>query len=202
MRSINPSLLVISILINLTAMRLGSFFLPDRMYFSFSSFLFETRDLNRPAAIIAKLLVPFFVAFCITLLLIYLRKLQQASFGPDKWAEIVLKDQVVITLSFATFFSVFLMAWPYILLWDMLISSELVIHRMTFLVAYIAYFFAASLFAAAGTNTAISIMTPRTDRSPITLKTLTTSSIGKPIFNALNGSFSAAISTLVALQVT
>lgn len=200
MKSINPILLLFALLINLFAMRFGSFFLPDKMYFSFSSFLFDTRDLDKPTAIAFKLLVPFLVSFATMLGLIWFGRLQERTFGPG-WIGKLLSDQAVLTLGAAAFAAVLLMAWPYILLWDILVAPELGSQRMIFLVAYVAYFIATTLFAVAGANTAAAVTASRAQpASPLTLAALVESPFVKPFLNTLGGTFSAAIATLIALQ--
>lgn len=200
MRSINPGLLLFALFVNLFAIRLGSLFLPDKMYFSFSSFLFDTRDLDKPLAIAFKMLVPFLAAFVMMLGLIWIARLQERTLGPG-WITAVVADQAVLTLGSAAFASVLLMAWPYILLWDMLVAPELGSQRLTFLVAYVSYFVATGLFAVAGANTASAVTAPRAEpRAPLTLAVLAESPFVQPLLNSLGGTFSAAIATLIALQ--
>jgi uncharacterized protein involved in response to NO len=152
MKSISPLMLIVCILINLAGSRLAGFFLPDKLYFSFSSFLFDTRDLDKPTAILAKLAVPFLISMALTGALFLLRRFQSGVQKGETWANRTLEDQAVVTLTFGAAFTAVLMAWPYILLWDMLIDPKLAPQRLTFLVAYAAYFTATGFFAMAGAD--------------------------------------------------
>ncbi|MGQ0564039.1 MAG: hypothetical protein ACT4OK_03075 [Gemmobacter sp.] len=200
MVSISPLLFCVGLLTNLFAVRFAGYFLPDRMYFSFSAFLFDTRDLDKPTAIAAKLAVPFLVSLVLTLVLFRIRKMQQSVAGPGQWAEVVLDSQVAITLTFSATFCAVLMAWPYILLWDMLIDPALAPERLTFLFAYTAYFVATGFFAMAGANTAIALSQQTYNLSNLTLQSLSQRAFVRPVLDALTGTASAAIATLIALQ--
>lgn len=200
MVSMSPLLFAVGLICNLFAVRFAGYFLPDRMYFSFSAFLFDTRDLDKPTAIAAKLMVPFLVSLLLTAVLFRIRRMQQSVAGPGQWAEVVVESQAAISLTFAAAFCAILMAWPYILLWDLLIDPAVASERLTFLVAYVAYFLATGFFAMAGANTVIAVSQQSFDPSGFTLKSLTESPFLRPLFDALTGTASAAIATVIALQ--
>lgn len=196
--SVNLPLLCSSILINLLLIRFAAFFLPDRLYFSFSSFLFDTKDLDKPAAIAIKLSFPFFSAFLVGFVIILAaRHLYRRDFADNDaiWAE------YANSVGFGAFAAAFVMAWPYILLWDVLVDPLVSQHRLIFLISYFAYFVAAGLFALAGFNLSLALSNRRLEPTKITLRGLLESKFITPIIDALGGTASAVIATLIALQV-
>lgn len=200
MKSIDPLLFISAIIVNFVAVRLGSYFLPDRLYFSFSAFLFETRDLDKPLAIAAKLFLPFAVSFGLCVLLFWVRKIQTGLTSEPLWAVRVVEEQAVITLSFAAAFLALLMAWPYIILWDVLIAPELQVYRLVFLLAYAAYIFAVGSFAMAGANMAMAVMSRDPSSEPFTLETILQWKFTRSVFDAASGSVSAALAVFLASQ--
>jgi hypothetical protein len=151
MPSLHPLFLVLALFGNLIAMRLGSFFLPDRLYFSFSAFLFDSRDLEKTTAVAFKLLVPYVVSALLMLAALWWERVRTVT-PADR-----LRREGPATLAFAACFAAVLMAWPYILLWDLLIAPELSGRRIPFLLAYMFYFAATTLVALAGANTALAV---------------------------------------------
>ena len=65
MKSINPFIFLIATLINLLIIKMAAYLLPDRMYFSFSSFLFDDRSILKLQAVALKLALPFVTAFAL-----------------------------------------------------------------------------------------------------------------------------------------
>ncbi|PJN96563.1 hypothetical protein CNY89_01795 [Amaricoccus sp. HAR-UPW-R2A-40] len=203
MRSLHPSLFLLALLLNVAVIRLGSYLLPDRLYFSFSSFLFDNRDLVKPLALSIKLLTPFVAAFALTGVVMLLARGQSAAGAGKPGADLqaILTDQLPITLAYAAFFAALLMAWPYILLWDLLIDPAFARYRLLFLLAYFAYFTAYAFFALAGANTARALLTPDPGRPPLTWSTLTTHPLTQPLFNAVGGAVSAAVAAFLATRI-
>jgi hypothetical protein len=169
MQSINPVMFVATLLANLAAIRMQAFILPDSLYFSFSAFLFDNRELDKPMAIAVKLGIPATVSFVSVYLIANAQKARLKALGDAGGLDRVLADQAAITLAFAAFAAAFLLAWPYILLWDILVDPLLHRHRILFLLAYLAYFTGYAYFAVAGANTATAFLTKRADMPPLTL---------------------------------
>ncbi len=202
MKSVDPFALVLALLVNFAAIRLGSYLLPDAFYFSFSAFLFDNRDLVKPVALAIKLATPFLTAFALTAAVMALLRVQRDFILPGRTPRLDLaalaRDQLPLTLAFAAFFAALLMAWPYILLWDLLIDPSLVRYRLIYLVAYFAYFTGYALFALAGANTAVTLLAPDRPRLPLTWATLTTHPLTKPLFEAVGGGISATLAAFLA----
>ncbi len=205
MRSLHPSLFILALLVNVAVIRLGSYLLPDQLYFSFSAFLFDNRDLVKPLALAIKLMMPFVAAFGLTALVMALARAQAAAGAgagsPEANLGAIVEHQLAITLAYAAFFAALLMAWPYILLWDLLIDPAFARFRLLFLVAYFAYFVAYAFFALAGANTARTLFTPDPERPPVTWATLTTHPLTKPLFNAVGGAVSASVAAFLATRI-
>lgn len=200
MKSINPSLFLLSLVTNFLAIRIAGLFLPDRLYFSFSSFLFDTRDLDKAFALVPKLLLPFCVSFAIVVLLAWLRKVRRMATGGSKHLDNMIRDQTPITLCYGAAMTALLMAWPYILLWDVLIKPELNPYRLTYLLAYFAYIGAIGFFSLAGANAALAWIEDTGDGEPVTLATLGQHKFAKPVVEIVSGAISAGLATFFAAQ--
>lgn len=201
MRSINPTLLVMAMVANFLVIRVAGLFLPDQYYFSFSSFLFDTRDLNKPVALFFKLLVPFLAAFGLCAVLILMRRMRAGLRYQVRVFDDLLKEQAPITLCFAGTLVTLLMAWPYILLWDVLIDPRLQPHRLLFLTAYLAYIISVSLFALAGANTAMaSLYAEAADEEALTVSRILDNRYVRPATEVVTGALSAALATFLAGQ--
>lgn len=205
MPSLHPALLVIALFGNLIAMRMGSYFLPDRLYFSFSAFLFDSRDLEKTTAVGFKLLVPYAVSALLMLAaLAWARTRAGATAGA---ASEQLRREGPATLAFAACFAAILMAWPYILLWDLLIAPELSTRRIPFLLAYMFYFAATALVALAGANTALALSDRGLtaglfdDSGKFSLAALSGNRFSKPLVELIASGVAASLAALVARPV-
>lgn len=196
-QSVSPFLFAIGFLANLAATRFAGFFFPDEIYFSFSAFLFDTRDINKPLALAGKLMVPFVVSFVLVFCMNgFVRARQVVDDRPSPVAA-MLANQAALSFATAGFATAFLLAWPYILLWDMLIDPSLAQYRLPFLLAYFAYFVATGYFSLAGANTALALAAPRPEGKPFSLATLSESRFTKPLLDGLTGSLSALVAAYV-----
>lgn len=197
--SISPTFFVLALLAQLGAIKLQSVLLPDRLYFSFSAFLFDNRDLDSPLALAARLAVPFCVAFAAYWALTRLHRAREMATGdPGPFARLDT-EQANATLAASGFAAAFLLAWPYILLWDLLIDPAFHRFQLLYLLAYMAYFVGFAFFALAGVNTARAVLSA--EREPITLDHLSSHPLLKPIFDAASGAFATALATFLATRV-
>jgi hypothetical protein len=203
MQSIHPNLFVVGLLINFLLVRLAAFFLPDEFYFSFTAFLFDNESLVRPAALFGKLAIPTIAGFLVVGTLAYIRSLERGIMGRSSRVQKVLADQAAITMAFAAMVLSMMMAWPYIILWDLLIDPEFSQHRLVYLIAYLAYFVASAFFALAGANTAIALFAPVPDdeKVPLTLATMKDHPMVKPVWDAVSGVAAAALAAFMGAQV-
>lgn len=179
-------------------MRMGSFFLPDRLYFSFSAFLFDTRDLEKTTAVAFKLLVPYLVSALLMAAALGWERLRR----PEPTQRMRLEGPA--TLAFAACFAAVLMAWPYILLWDLLIAPELSGRRIPFLLAYMFYFAATALVALAGANTALALIDKGwsagivDENGKLSLAAVAGNRFARPLVELIGSALVASLAALVA----
>ena len=112
----------------------------------------------------------------------------------------IINDQASITLAYGAAFAAFLFAWPYILLWDILIDPTLAPYRALFLLAYIGYAVGFAFFALSGAETA-RVLWSANDASSFSIKTLREADALRPIYNALSGSLATALSAFFATRI-
>ena len=149
-RSINQYAFAVSMLATVLLTKLASYLTPYKLYFSFSSFLFSTRSLFRWEALAIKLLLPCAVGFL-------------AFYVPCRWMMIsgggrsgywsiyrYLAQQSETTARAAGFFSALLLAWPYIIYWDVLMDPTLQHLQFPFMCVYLLYFASYAYFAGLG----------------------------------------------------
>lgn len=132
----------------------ASYLTPYKLYFSFSSFMYSENGAFRWESLTIKLAIPCLVGF----LLFYL---------PFKWMQVTkgsrinyrniyryLAQQAALTARTAGFFAALLLAWPFIVFWDVL--QQPVLHHLQFQYAcvYFLYFVSFSYFAGLGIDLA------------------------------------------------
>lgn len=196
MRSINIITFSFSIIAILFAIKVSNFFLPDRYYFSFSSFLYGSSEVVKIFPLIIKLIVPFSCAFAICLSIRFYHK-KLSLLGRSKSISLDIENQLEISVSAAGFFTALLLAWPYILLWDVLIDVQLNAFRLIFLFSYLIYFFAFFYSARAGAQVCEVLFKDNLPNFDITSKELPTHPIIKPIISLVGGAISAAASAFL-----
>ncbi|MDD7973885.1 hypothetical protein PUT78_22930 [Roseinatronobacter sp. HJB301] len=101
-----------------------------------------------------KLTMPFLLGLFLTLTSYKLSLMQAATSGQKGSFHTLLDEQAALTIAFAAAIFAFLMAWPYILLWDFLIDPLMYPYRTLFFISYIAYIVAFAFFALSGSETA------------------------------------------------
>lgn len=199
MRSIHPVLLVMGILLFLLVNRVYAIILPDRFYFSFSAFLLDNRDLAKLPALVVRLSQPFLVSFVAMLALRRLASVQSSALGRAGSFDRLSTDQAALTLAFAAGFTALLLAWPYILLWDILIDPALAPYRVLYLVAYLAYVVGVGFFALSGAETA-RVLWSTAETSRFSISALRDAEALRPVYNALSGSLATAVATFLATR--
>lgn len=199
-KSVNVVLLAVGIAWFLVLVKVTGYFLPGRLYFSFTSFLFEEGELDKLGALAVKLVVPFAGAFALAYPFRWIAAHVPVETQPLRALRSVVDEQLELTVSTAAFFSAFLLAWPYIILWNVLINPELHEQRLVFLVAYVAYFYAYAYLARSGVQTAEALLSKSTGSQEVSIPILERTAV-KPLVSGLSGAVSAVISTyLVALM--
>ena len=197
MKSINPLIFLIATLINLLIIKIAAYLLPDRMYFSFSSFLFDDRSILKLQAVALKLALPLVTAFALAAVVRWARNTQVQLFSEAPALNHTIQEQLEITLMSAAFLSALLLAWPYILLWDLLIDPRIATQRLLFLLAYLIYFVGYAYFARAGVEAAAVILSRDRENEPITLSTFTEHPAVKPVVTSIGGAIASAIAAFL-----
>jgi hypothetical protein len=151
--SINPYAFSCGVAGIIALTKLASYLTPYKLYFSFAAFLYSHRSLYRWEALTLKLLIPTLVGF----LLFYV---------PFRWMQIggsgrnyraiyrYLAQQATLTARAVGFFSSLLLAWPFVVFWDVLMDPSLQHLQFPFLCVYSLYFVSYSYFASLGVDLA------------------------------------------------
>jgi hypothetical protein len=152
-RGINPPGLAIGIFGVVLLTKAASYLTPYKLYFSFSSFLFDRGAPFRWESLAIKLLIPCIVGFALF-------------YAPFQWFEVTrgrrfsfrkvryLGAQVDVTARAAGFLSALLLAWPFIVYWDVLMHPAIQHLRVPFLIVYFLYSLSYAYFAGFGVQLA------------------------------------------------
>jgi hypothetical protein len=199
MKSIHPALFVVSVLLNFLAIKLAAQLLPGRFYFTFSAFLFDGESVFRLEALVLKLALPLATAAAIMASLARARATRLALTGEARAIEALLADQAKVTLVYAAFLAAFLMAWPYILLWDALIDPTLASWRMLYLLSYAVYLVGYAFMARAGVEAveAWTGLAPSGAGAGDALGRLIENPAAKPVVTALSGAIASAVAAFL-----
>ena len=197
MKSINPPIFLIATLLNLLVIKVAAYLLPGRVYFSFSSFLFDDRSILKLQAVALKLALPFVTAFALAAIVRWARSTRVQLFKEASALDHTIQEQLEVTLMSAAFLSALLMAWPYILLWDLLIDPQIATQRLLFLIAYLIYFTGYAYFARAGVEAAAMILSRDCEHGPITLSTFVEHPVVKPIVTTIGGAIASAVAAFL-----
>jgi hypothetical protein len=147
--SINPYAFAISVAATFLLSRLASYLTPFKLYFSFQSFLFSTDDKLKWTSLGIKLLVPTFIGFCLFYLPHHWLSLSNDKSGSDPLVR-YLGEQADLTARCSAFFAALLMAWPFIIYWDLMVPPNLNEHRVAFYFIYLLYFISYAYFSSLG----------------------------------------------------
>jgi hypothetical protein len=134
--------------------KLASFLTPYQLYFSFSSFLYNQTGILRWQALLVKLALPTLFAFVFYVaafrFLLMVRSYGRSSEGPEAF----LRQAAEPSLKMGALFAAILLAWPFLVYWDLLIEPTLRDRRLVFTAAYLMYFAAYYFFAGFGVQLA------------------------------------------------
>jgi hypothetical protein len=152
--AINIYALTLGIFATLLLTKLASYLTPYKLYFSFTSMLYDDRASFRWEALIIKLTIPCIVGFC----LFYLphRWMVWTRDGSSSFRRIFryLAREARLTAMAVGFYAALLSAWPFIVYWDVLQRPDLIERRLPFLFVYLLYFIAYSYFTGFGVSLA------------------------------------------------
>ena len=151
--SLNPYAFAAGVFGVVLLTKVVSYLTPYKLYFSFSSFLYSHRSIFRWEALTLKLMIPCVIGF----LLFYLPLQWMRLTGSRPGYRMIyryLALQSDLSARFVGFFSSLLLAWPFVIYWDVLMQPDLQHLRLSFLVVYLLYFISYSYFAGLGVNLA------------------------------------------------
>jgi hypothetical protein len=131
-----------------------SYLTPYKLYFSFSSFLYSVRGNFRWEALILKLSIPIVVGFLLFILPFQWMKLTRGSTLSYRTIYRYLALQASLSARATGFFSSLLLAWPFIVYWDVLMHPVLQPLQFPFLCVYFLYFVSFSYFGGFGVDLA------------------------------------------------
>src|SRR6185437_4496132 len=129
--SINPYAFTLGLGSIFLLTRVASYLTPFKLYFSFQSFLFATDDRLKWTSLGIKLAIPAVVAFCLFYLPFRWINLADDR-GADRPVARYLAFQAELSAKAAAFFGALLMAWPFIVYWDLMVPPNLNEHRIAF----------------------------------------------------------------------
>ena len=127
-----------------------SYLTPYKLYFSFSSFLYSSREIFRWEALTIKLLIPCVVGFLLYYLPFQWMRLTRGERISYQTVYRYLALQADLTARSTGFFSALLLAWPFIVYWDILMQPDLQRLQFPFLCVYLLYFVSYAYFAGLG----------------------------------------------------
>lgn len=147
--SVNPYAFSLGVAAIFLLSRMASYLTPFKLYFSFQSFLYVSDDRLKWTSLGVKLIVPAFVGFILFYLPFQWLLHRHRSDGASRLAE-YLRDQSDLTARCSGFFAALLMAWPFIVYWDLMVPPNLHQHRIAFYFIYFLYFVSYAYFASLG----------------------------------------------------
>ena len=153
-QSINAAALAAGIAGVILLTRSASYLTPYRLYFSFSAFLYSHRSLFRWEALALKLAIPCLVGFLLYWLPFQWMKATRGSRLSHWTLYRYVECQAALTAQAAAFLAALILAWPYLVYWDVLMAPTLQDKRLPFLCVYLLYFIAYAYFAWFGVNLA------------------------------------------------
>jgi hypothetical protein len=150
LKSINWEGLVIGIALIVLLTKLSSYLTPFKMYFSFSSFLFDDMSNSAWLSLTIKLLIPLVVGYVLFTLPFYWMLKGTTSRRSLLAYYRYIGRQSEYTAVAAGVSAAVLQTWPMIEYWDVLVQPEYYRFRLSFLLIYFLYFVSYGYFALLG----------------------------------------------------
>lgn len=147
--SINPYAFTLGVAAVFLLTRAASYLTPFKLYFSFQSFLFASDDRLKWTSLGIKLAIPAVVGFCLFYLPFRWINLTDDR-GANRAAARYVAFQAELSAKAAAFFGALLMAWPFIVYWDLMVPPNLNQHRVAFYFIYLLYLISYAYFASFG----------------------------------------------------
>jgi hypothetical protein len=152
--SINPYAFAGGLFGTVVLTKVASYLTPYKLYFSFSSFLYSHRSIFRWEALMLKLLIPCIIGFLLFYLPFQWMRFTRGSTINYRAIYRYLALQASLTARAVGFFSSLLLAWPFIVYWDILMQPGLQHLQLQFLCVYFLYFISYAYFAGFGVHLA------------------------------------------------
>jgi len=134
--------------------KLASYLTPYKLYFSFSSFLYSHNSLYKWEALAIKLSIPCAIGFLLFYIPFYWMVWTQGSRLNSRIIYRYLSRQSDTTAKSTGFFAALLLAWPFIVYWDVLMDPTMLHLKLPFLFVYFLYFVSYAYLAGLGVNLA------------------------------------------------
>ena len=164
--SVNVYALTFGVFGTVILTKVASYLTPYKLYFSFSSFLYDDRAAFKWEGLAIKLIIPCIIGFCLFYLPYRWMIWTRGSRVNYRLIFRYLIKQARLTAITVGFFSSLLMAWPFIVYWDILQRPDLIAFRLPFLCVYFLYFVSYAYFAGLGVSIAQNLLK---DRLPMTV---------------------------------
>jgi hypothetical protein len=201
-QSINPYGFSVAVAAIVVLTKVASYLTPYKLYFTFSSFLFSESPIFRWEALALKLAIPAVVGFSLYFFPFHWLLMISGSRINYRVLYRYLARQTDLTAKAAGFFSALLMAWPFIVYWDIMMRPDKLNLKLPFLLVYFLYILSYSYFAGLGVALAKLLLKARLPRAATTgisarvswLESVRTSALGV-ITSAIAPYFASTLGT-------
>jgi hypothetical protein len=150
LKSINAEGLVIGIVLIVLLTKLSSYLTPFKMYFSFSSFLFDDMSSSSWLSLTIKLLIPLVVGYILFAVPFYWMLKGTTSRRSLRAYYRYIGRQSDYTAVTAGVGAAVLQTWPVIEYWDVLVQPEYYRFHLSFIFIYFLYFLSYGYFSLLG----------------------------------------------------
>jgi hypothetical protein len=172
-KSINPYAFSIAVASIVILTKIASYLTPYKLYFTFSSFIYAESHIFRWESLAIKLIIPMLVGFSLYFFPFHWMRITKGSRVNYRIIYRYLSRQSELSARAAGFFSALLMAWPFIIYWDIMMRPDMLNLRFPFLLVYFLYFLSYMYFAGLGValcKLLLSEILPATETSGISAR--------------------------------
>jgi hypothetical protein len=139
-QKIDPTAFSITVFGLVCLNKLTSFLTPYKLYFSFSSFLYNDSAVFKWQSLLIKLALPVVFAYSFYTVSARILLLSQRYGRSADQMISFLRYSADMSVKMGTMFAAILLAWPFLVYWDVLIDPTIRVHRFAFYVSYLLYF--------------------------------------------------------------
>jgi hypothetical protein len=139
--SVNPYAFALGTASIVILTKVASFLTPYKLYFTFSSFIYGESKIFRWESLTIKLAIPCVVGFCLYFLPFHWMRITSGSRISYRVLFRYLSRQSELSAKMSGFFSSLLMAWPFIVYWDIMMRPDKLDLKLPFwlFICYILY---------------------------------------------------------------